>query len=128
MGGACVVVAQTVVTGVGGSAAWHRFAYNALTPFVERLPEVQLSETQIEPLLGNYGGKDWQMTVSHEGHTLYLQLPTLPKWELGAHSETQLFVRTINWQLSFSKDSDGTVTKVINKQPQTATWEALKVK
>lgn len=127
-GGACVILFQLIVVTAGASPAWHRFAYNALTPFVKRLPEIRLSEAQMELLVGEYGGKDWKMTVSREGGTVYLQLPTLPKWELGANSDTELFVRTVNWQLSFIKNPEGVVTKLVNRQPQTAPWEMPKTK
>ena len=66
------------------------------------------------------------MTVSRDGGKLYLQLPKLPKWELGAYSATELFLKIDKWKLSFVKNPQGRVTKVINTQPDT-TWEAARV-
>ena len=126
LGAACMVVSQGIVVGAAASPAWHRFVYRALTPFVERLPEVSLTDAQTDPLLGDYGGKDWKMTVSRDGGKLYLQMPTLPKWELGTYSATELFLKTDAVKLTFAKDPQGAVTKVVVTQPD-KTWEAARV-
>jgi len=123
IGFTCLAFSQVVAVGAAVSPAWHRLAYNAITPFVERLPEVQLVDSQTDPLLGDYGGKDWHMTVSREHGQLYLQLPGEPKWEMGANSEAKFFLKALNWRMEFVKNADGDVTKVINVQPE-STWEA----
>jgi hypothetical protein len=110
-----------------GAPEWHRFWFNRISPFVEKVVEVKLSNTQIAPLLGNYGDKTWHMTVSHADGKLYLTLPDQPRLELGAVSDTSLFVRTINWKLLFVKGPDGRVTKVINDQISIV-WEAKRLK
>lgn len=50
----------------------------------------------------------------------------LPKWELGAYSETELFLTTDRMKLNFVKTRDGQVTEVIVTQPD-KTWEAERV-
>ncbi|QHW00145.1 hypothetical protein [Spirosoma endbachense] len=109
------------------SPVWHQFWFNRISPFVEQVVEVKLSNAQTAPLLGDYGDKTWHMTVSHVDSLLYLQLPGQPRLELGAISDTRLFVRTINWKLLFVKGPDGRVTKVINDQISIV-WEARRLK
>lgn len=115
-GTSVIVVFQIAITLSWGSPAWHHFWYNAITPFVERLPEIKLTDAQSGLLLGNYGDQKWHLTVSQEAGKLYLQLPGNPKWELGAASETDLFLKADNWKLHFVKGPDGKVTKLVNDQ------------
>lgn len=126
IGIACLVVSQVVVSSAAGSPAWYRFVYRALAPFVERLPEVTLSEAQADPLLGDYGGKDWKMTVSRDAGILHLQMPNLPKWELGACSDTELFLKVNKMKLNFVRDARGSVTKVVVTEPG-KTWEKARI-
>lgn len=127
IGAACLFVTQGVVASAATSPVWHRFVYQALTPFVERLPEVNLSDAQSEPLLGAYGGKDWHMTFSREDGKLYIQFQNHPKGEMGAYSETTLFLKVAKMNFDFVKDPRGTVTKVVVTQPMVKTWEAPKI-
>ena len=53
-------------------------------------------------------------------------MPNLPKWELGAYSETELFLKTDKVTLKFVKDPQGQVAKVVVTQPD-KTWEAARV-
>jgi uncharacterized membrane protein YozB (DUF420 family) len=109
------------------SPAWHQFWFNSISPFVEKVIEVQLTDEEADLLVGDYGDKNWHMTVSREENKLFLKLPDQPKWELGATSPTKLFVRTINWKLIFIMGNDGQVTKVINDQIAFE-WEAQRLK
>lgn len=126
IGAAGIIASQGIVAGAAVSPAWHQFVYRALTPYVTRLPEISLSETQSNPLLGAYGSKDWQMMVGREGGKLYLQMPGLPKWDLGAYSETKLFLKIAKAELNFVKDSRGLVTKILVTETD-KTWEAARV-
>ncbi|QHT71671.1 hypothetical protein GXP67_35885 [Rhodocytophaga rosea] len=127
IGAICIGLVQAGnVIGVE-SRAWHQFWFNAISPFVEKVVEVQLTDKQAALLVGDYGDKNWHMTISQESGKLYLQLPTLPKRELGATSSTRLFVRTINWKLNFIIGTDGQVTKIINDQIAIE-WEAKRIK
>ncbi len=113
---------QVAVGSAADSTRWHHFAYTAITPFVERIPEVRLTDAQSAPLLGDYGDKDWKMTVSRDGGRLYLQMPGQEKWELGSYGENELFVKIMAWRMSFTKNAEGKVTKLTNTQPS-VTWE-----
>ncbi|NIJ54440.1 hypothetical protein [Dyadobacter arcticus] len=126
LGTLLICVVQAGITFGWGSPVWHRFWYNAITPLVERLPEVNLDNAQSDLLIGHYGDAKWHLTVSRNAGKLYLQLPGQDKWELGATSETQLFVRIMNWKLNFVKGPDGKVEKLINDQIFTV-WEVPKM-
>jgi hypothetical protein len=121
--GACLVAMQLTAVALWGSPAWHAFWFNRLAPFVEQVVEIKLSDAQIDPLLGDYGDKNWHMTLGRDGGKLYLKLPDIPRLELGATSTNDLFVKTAMWKVSFGRDADGRVTKIINTQGE-RTWEA----
>jgi hypothetical protein len=122
---ACLIII-TVQFGVAnsmGSRAWHTFWFNRLAPFVEQVVEVKLSDSQIEPLLGNYGDKNWYMRIFRENGKIYLQVPNAPQYEMAAMNENKWFLRAMYWQVSFIRGDDGKVVKIINTQPD-ITWEA----
>jgi len=54
-------------------------------------------------------------------------LPNQPKWEMGAISETEWFLKIMSWHISFVKSADGNVMKIINKQPA-ITWEVVRMR
>ena len=122
-GTACLVAAQLTVVAVWGSPAWHAFGFNRFAPFVEQVVEIKFSDAQVDPLLGDYGDKHWKMTISREAGKLYLKLPDQPRWEMGAISENEFFLKTMLWRVSFVKDADDKVIKIVNKQGA-MTWEA----
>ena len=126
LGSACLIAAQLLVGTAWGSPAWHTFWFNRFAPFVEQVIEIKLSDAQTDPLLGDYGDKNWHMTLGRDGGKLYLKLPDQPRFEVGAISENELFLKTITWKLSFERDTDGRVIKIINKQAAT-TWEAARM-
>jgi hypothetical protein len=126
MGAICIGLVQAGNVIGYESRAWHQFWFNSISPFVEKVVEVQLTNEQANLLVGDYGDQNWHMTVSSEGGKLYLKLPDQPKWELGATSETKLFVRIMNWKLIFVIGTDGQVTKVINDQINLV-WEAQRL-
>jgi hypothetical protein len=111
-----IVTLQTGITLGWGSPGWHRFWYTAITPFVERVAEVKLTVAQSDPLLGNYGDKNWHLTITREAGKLYMALPGQPRYELGAASGTDLFLKAENWKLHFVKGPDGKVTKLVNDE------------
>lgn len=110
-----------------GSPGWHKFWFNAISPFVEKVIEVRITDAQSDQLIGNYGDAKWHFTISRNAGKLYMQLPGEAKWELGASSDTRLFVRIMNWKLNFVKNPDGQVTKVINDQVNVV-WEARRMR
>jgi hypothetical protein len=127
IGSMIIIMVQIGVTNTWGSPAWHQFWFNRLAPFVEQMVEVKPSDAQTDPLLGDYGDKNWHMTVYRDAGKLYLKLPDQPKFEMAATAENEWFLRTMIWKVSFIRGKDGSVTKIINKQP-TITWEAHRLK
>ncbi len=127
IGSMIIIIVQVIVTNTVGSPAWHRFWFNRFAPFVEKVTEVKLSDAHIEPLLGDYGDKNWHMTVRRDSGKIYLQLPDVPKFEMAPTSENEWFLRTMTWKVSFIRGVDGSVIKIINKQPN-ITWEVQRMK
>lgn len=84
--------------------------------------EVKLSEAQIASLLGDYGWPNWHIAISCEGGKLFFTMPGLPRAEFAAKSETEFFMRTSTWNLTFVKGPDGRAVKLINHQPNQI-WE-----
>ncbi len=126
-GVAFLITVQLTVSIIWGSPAWRSFWFNLTAPLMEKVVEIKLSDTEITPLLGDYGDKNWHMTVRQDSGKLYLQLPDQPKLELAATDATELFVKTDVWNLSFIKLADGKVTRIINKQGG-RNWEAARLK
>jgi hypothetical protein len=126
-GAVIIIVMQAAITMAWGTPAWNKFCFNVFSPFTEKVVEVKLSNAQIKPLLGDYGDKNWHVTVSQEGDKFYLKLPDAPKFEMGAISENEWFLRTMTWKVSFIKGPDGRVIKLINKQPSVI-WEVKRLR
>jgi hypothetical protein len=118
----CIVALQFSVTMAWGSPAWNKFAFSLFAPFMEHSVEIKLSNKQIEPVLGYYGDEKWKMAVYKDGDKVYMKLPDAPKFEMTPASETEWFLKITTWRISFIKSADGSVTKIINKQPN-VTWE-----
>ena len=78
-------------------------------------------------MLGNYGDNKWHMTVLTDSGKVYLKLPDQPALEMAAYAENEWFLRTMAWKVSFIRGVDGTVMKMVNKQPN-ITWEAKRMK
>ena len=126
LGGACIITLQLLAASVIGSPSWHAFWFNRFAPFVEQVVEIKLTDAQTDPLLGDYGDKNWHMTLSRDGGKLYLKFPDQPRVEVGAISANELFMKTTIWKLSFVKDADGRVIKMINTRAA-STWEAARI-
>jgi hypothetical protein len=56
------------------------------------------------------------MTISREEGRLYTQIVGQPRFELGAQSDTEVFLRQWDAQLTFIKDKSGKVTGVVSHQ------------
>jgi hypothetical protein len=124
---AIIVALQIAVTLTWGSMAWHRFWFNRITPFVERVVEIKLNSSQLDLLVGEYGDKNWAMAIVRDGDKLFLKLPDFDRMELSATSPTQLFLKVTNWKISFVRGPEGKITKVINTEPNKE-WEAARYK
>jgi len=122
-----IIIVQSAVTMTIGSPGWHKFWFNRLAPFVEKVVEVKLTDAQIAPLLGDYGDKNWHMTVRSDSGKVYLTLPNVPRFEMAATAENEWFLRTTIWKISFVRGADGRVTKMINNEPG-KTWEVQRIR
>jgi hypothetical protein len=127
IGMACIVFFQFAVTMAWGSPSWNKLAYSLFAPFMEQRVEIKLTNAQIDPVLGYYGDKKWKMSIMRSGGKVYLQLPDVPKFEMAAISETEWFLKTTTWRVSFIKSPDGSIAKIINKQPN-VTWQVPRFK
>jgi hypothetical protein len=128
IGAACIIALQISITMAWGTPGWHKFVFDTWQPFIPAAPiEVFLTDAEIAPLLGNYGYSNWYVTIEKINGKLYLQMPEVPKKELGGSSQTELFVRAMAWKINFIKDADGKTTKIINTQPN-VTWELPRYK
>ncbi|MDB5023812.1 MAG: hypothetical protein JWP78_1567 [Mucilaginibacter sp.] len=123
----CIVFLQFTVTMAWGSPAWNKLAYSLFAPFMDQRVEIKLTDAQTDPLLGYYGDKKWKMSIIRTGGKVYLQLPGVPKFEMAAISETEWFLKTTTWRISFIRSPDGSITKIVNKQPN-GTWEVPRFK
>lgn len=56
------------------------------------------------------------MTVTREGDHLFAQLTGQPKFEIFPKSETEFVWRVVNAQVTFVKDQNGKVIKVVHDQ------------
>jgi hypothetical protein len=126
LAGGLLVAVQVALTLSAGSPAVHRFWFNRLAPFVEPVVEIKLTDAQTEPLLGNSGWEKWHMTVSRVDGKLFLKLPDLEPFEIAPKSETEFFMKRMLWTVSFPKDAEGRVLKLVNREPG-KTWEAPKM-
>jgi hypothetical protein len=127
IGMASIVFFQFAVTMAWGSSAWNKLAYSLFAPFMEQRVEIKLTDAHINPVLGYYGDKKWKMSIMRTGGKVYLQLPGEPKFEMAAISETEWFLKTTTWRVSFIKSPDGSIAKIVNKQPN-VTWEVPRFK
>ncbi len=109
------------------SATHEQNGHTFSAPRIQDVAEISLSEAQAAALVGDYDvGGSVKMTISRDAGRLYTQLTGQPKFELGARSDTEFFLRQWNAQLSFIKDQSGKVTGVISHQNgQEHNWPRL---
>jgi CubicO group peptidase (beta-lactamase class C family) len=106
----------------------HQNGHTIHAPRLEDIVEIKLDEARSAPILGEYTvGPDKTITVSREDGRLYAQLTGQPKFELGATSDTEFFLKQINVQLTFVKDTNGNVTSVtVHQKGKTHEWPKVK--
>jgi CubicO group peptidase (beta-lactamase class C family) len=79
--------------------------------------EITVDSAKLEPLTGVYQlAPDFQITVTREGAQLFAQATAQPKFPLFAESETEWFLKVVDAQLSFVKDSSGKFNSLILHQ------------
>jgi hypothetical protein len=64
----------------------------------------------------DYGNGKTIMTMTREGDRLFAQLTGQPKFEVFPKSETEFFWKVVNAQVTFVRNGQGKVTKVIHEQ------------
>jgi hypothetical protein len=85
-------------------------------PRLQDLPVVKVDPQTLAAYAGKYMLGPATLTVSRDGNQLFAQLTGQPKFECFARSETQFFLKAVNAQLSFVKDEDGKISKLILEQ------------
>ena len=118
IGAALLIGAQTFASNAAQTQWWHKTAIAMFAPFVDPVAEVKLNDAQMAQLVGNYGSKDWYVTVSYNNGKLYLKLPDVPIFEMIATSDSETSLLATAWHISFIRDKNGRVIKIINKQPE----------
>jgi hypothetical protein len=86
-------------------------------PRIPDVAEIELDDSQTDPILGDYdAGSAVRMTISRDAGRLYSQLTGQPRFELGASTASELYLKQWNAQLTVVRDTDGRVTGVISHQ------------
>jgi len=100
-------------------AVHHQGGGSTNAPRLPDLAEIKLTDAQTDPMLGIYDfdstGKV-TATISRDEGLLYAQLTGQPRFEMGATSEAELFLRQVNARVTFIKDADGKVRSLIQHQ------------
>jgi len=110
---AILIFLQVISRSVSGSPSWHKFLFKATAPLMEKEKdiEIKLTDAQSAPLLGDYYESSvGKLTVSRDSGKVYIQLYGGEKLELGATSETELFLKGDVEKFSFVKGTDGKIT------------------
>ena len=110
LGTAIIIFLQVIVSNVYHSTAWHRFWFNLTAPLMEKVVEVNLSDAESTPLLGNYEGALGDITISRDNNKLFIQFNGEEKQELGARSATQLYLKGEVMDFFFVKEVDEKIT------------------
>lgn len=98
-------------------AVHHQGGRELVAPRLAPETEVKLADAQLDALLGEYRlTSAATMKITRQGDKLFGQLTGQMPLELGATSETELFVRDVNAHLSFAKDAAGKVTSATLQQ------------
>ncbi|MEO8474929.1 MAG: hypothetical protein ABI477_22190, partial [Chryseolinea sp.] len=127
IGGALIIAGQLAELVAEGTPTWQKAVFATFQPFVDPTVEVKLTDEQLAPLLGTYyGGPDWHATISREAGKLYFKFSNGPTLEMITVSDHETSMTMTPWRVSFVKDNNGRVLKIINTQPDVA-WELNKM-
>lgn len=76
--------------------------------------EIQLSEAQLEPLIGEYQlAPTFSIVVTRDGAQLYGQATGQPRFEMFAKSELRFFLKVVEAEIEFFPGADGSIDKMI---------------
>ncbi len=85
-------------------------------PSVERT-EIEVSPEVLQAYVGVYElSPTFSVTVTLEAGGLHLQATSQPKFPIFAESEDEFFLKAVNAQITFVRDSEGNVTELILHQ------------
>lgn len=127
LGTAIVILFQVAVSKAYGSPSWHKFWFELTAPLMEKVVEIKLIDAQSAPLLGKYESRIGHITISRNNDKLYVQFNGEEKQEVGATSETELFLKGETINFSFVKGADGKVVTA-NAKSIGRTYKMTKVK
>ncbi|NIJ54689.1 hypothetical protein [Dyadobacter arcticus] len=116
IGTAIVFAFQIAVCTFYGSPSWHKFWYVQTKPLVKKVVEVALTDEQSTHLLGNYESKIGKIHIGRQNGKLYAQFDDGKKQEMGATSETELFLKLETMEFSFVTGPEGKVMSAEAKQ------------
>jgi hypothetical protein len=96
-------------------------------PRVKDTIDVRLDDALMDSMLGDYdAGPSIRMTISREAGRLFTQLAGQPKFELGALSGTELYLKQWNAQFTVVRDTSGKVTgMVVHQNGMNHEWPKL---
>ena len=99
-------------------AVHHQGGQTINAPRLEDLKEVKVDPATYDAFVGkyDYGAGKEILTVSREGDRLFAQLTDQPKFEIFPKSPTEFFWKVVDAQVTFVKDDNGKITKVIHHQ------------
>ncbi|MDO8969053.1 MAG: DUF3471 domain-containing protein, partial [Saprospiraceae bacterium] len=88
--------------------------YKTDKPLPSARPEIQLSEAQIKPFLGEYElMPGFNLAVTNEGTQLFCQATGQQRFEVFPTTPTRFFLKVVEADIEFYPEPDGSVQKMI---------------
>jgi CubicO group peptidase (beta-lactamase class C family) len=79
--------------------------------------EIALDSTKLQPLVGVYQlAPNFQIAVTREGASLFIQATDQPKFPVFAESELEFFLKVVDAQFTFIRDANGQVNQLVLHQ------------
>jgi CubicO group peptidase (beta-lactamase class C family) len=87
-------------------------------PRLPDLKEASVDAASLDAVTGkyDYGQRKAILTVSREGSRVFAQMTGQPKFEIFPKSDTEFFWKVVDAQVTFVKDNQGKVIKVVHHQ------------
>jgi hypothetical protein len=123
IGTLAIVLLQGASAIAWGSPTWHKFAFSIFAPFSTPPIENKLTAAEINAIVGDYGDKNWHLTIEQDQGKLFMSMPGVPKKELGTTSATELFMRSEVFRIELQKGPDGRMVKMTNFEVDGVKWE-----
>ena len=88
-----------------------------ITPAPKLRTEIAVDPALLETYVGVYQlAPTFALTITREGESLFAQATGQPKFQLFAEAPTEFFLKEVDAQISFEKDSTGKVTRLVLHQ------------